>query len=468
MLLAVTRHGLSLSRPFLIFLALFVSWVLTVTMVPGDAFGVSNEDKPAAEPAKAADAEPGDTDGDGTLDRPDTVSAALSARLWKKPVEDMSQRTEVSSTIANPDGTFTHREYASPVRVEDEAGVWQKVDYDLEMQDDGSYAPKVAPVDVTVSGGGNREAAGVGFGDDQSLVVTVTDNLPKPTIDGGVATYKLSETTDLLVVTTGGGVATRLRLNERPAADDSVFSFGLKADSLSVKEQSPSVLTVTDDSGKGVGSSAQLKAWDAHTDAAGDPTNVVALDATLKPVGTSGDVTTQALSLSTPEGFLSDPGTKYPVIIDPDINAVSFSEDTWIRDPDSTFYGDDYRLMVGSIHGVPNPNQTYSMLRWTNTQLVGKDITKATMGLYEYDANSCDPKQMNIDPLSGATFRRPRNGPTSLGSCPLKASRSPRTGVAVSDRRVRRTGSSPPTSQRWPRNGHKDCLLAVTTITASG
>lgn len=400
MLLPVTRHGLALPRPFLIFLALFVSWVLTATMVPEGAHAAPNEDTPTAEPAKAADAEPGDTDGDGTLDRPDTVSAALSARLSDKPVEDLSARTETNSTIANPDGTFTQRQYASPVRVEDEDGDWEKVDLDLEKQDNGSYAPKAAPADVSVGGGGSTEAARVDFVGDQSLSLTWGQKLPTPTIDGGVATYKLSAATDLLVATTGNGVSTRIRLNEAPAAEDPVYSLGLRADSLIVKEATESTLTVTDEGGKQVGSSARLRAWDAQIDEAGDPVNIVTLDAALKPAGTTGDITNQTLDLTTPEGFLTDPGTKYPVTIDPDINAVSFLQDTWIRSGDAAVNGEEYRLMVGTIHNHTNQNQAYSMLKWSNTQLSGKDVTAATMGLYQYDANSCDPKRLNVDVLS--------------------------------------------------------------------
>ena len=301
----LSRSGVRLSRPVVVFVVALVSLLLAMTMLPADASAAPRAGGPlksatAANPDKPTDA-PTDTDADGVLDRPDTVSAALSARLSKKLVEDLSARTEISSTIANPDGTFSHRQYASPIRLEDESGDWQKVDYDLEKQDDGSYAPKVAPADVTVSGGGNNEASSVGFDGDQSLAVTLPDNLPTPTIDGGVATYKLSATTDLLVVTTGGGVATRLRLNEQPAADDAVYSLGLKTDSLTVKESSPGDLKVTDEAGKQVGSTAHLKAWDAQIDKAGDPTNVVALDASLKQDSVSGDVTNQTLDLTTPD-----------------------------------------------------------------------------------------------------------------------------------------------------------------------
>ncbi len=401
--LYVTRWGLRVPRLLFAIGALAVAAILTITMLPAGAVSAPNEDKTLAEPAEEGEPKvdgPTDSDGDGTFDRPDTVSAALTARLSKKPVEDLSARTETSTTIVNPDGTFTTKEFASSVRVENEVGDWEKINLELEEANDGSYAPKASPVDVTVSGGGDKDAATVDLQGDQSLAVTWPEKLPEPKVDGGVATYTVSDTSDLQVVTTGGGVATRLVLKSKPAADDPIFTFGLRTDSLDIEESRPGSLTVTDDNGKRVGSSAVLKAWDASRDEAGDPTNVVTLDANLKAGSQSGDVTTQSLELTTPEGFLDDPKTKYPVVIDPDINAVTFTRDTWIRSGDGAEFGEDYRLLVGSVHSHSNANQTYSMLQWSNSELAGKDVTAATMGLYQYDANSCDPKQMDINPLS--------------------------------------------------------------------
>ena len=79
---------------------------------------------------------------------------------------------------------------------------------------------------------------------------------------------------------------------------------------------------------------------------------------------------------------------------------MTFLQDTWIRSGDAAVNGDEYRLMVGSVHNHTNKNQAYSLLKWANTQLAGKDVTSASMGLYQYDANSCDPKQMNVSVLS--------------------------------------------------------------------
>lgn len=201
-------------------------------------------------------------------ERPDGFSASVTARLKGSRVEDLSQRTESTSTFVNPDGTWTTEDHGAPIRVMQD-GEWRDVDLDLVKQADGTWAPKVSPVDVVVDGGGSSEAGEVSFGDGTSLAVTWPGGtLPTPTVDGGVATYKVSDTTDLLVTMTNEGLNTWLRLNEKPKDTDQAFTFGLKADGVDVNEHGDG-LTVTDDDGKRVGGVSQLEAWDAQTDADG-------------------------------------------------------------------------------------------------------------------------------------------------------------------------------------------------------
>ncbi|NRQ49205.1 hypothetical protein [Aeromicrobium stalagmiti] len=88
------------------------------------------------------------------------VSAMTTARASDKRVEDLSKRTETTRTFANPDGTLTDEQFGASVRVMDETdGTWQDVDSDLTRQADGSWVPKVSPVDVRINGGGAQEAS---------------------------------------------------------------------------------------------------------------------------------------------------------------------------------------------------------------------------------------------------------------------------------------------------------------------
>ena len=47
-----------------------------------------------------------DSDGDGVPDRPDLVSAGVTARVLGVAVEDLSQRTGQVRVMVNPDGTL--------------------------------------------------------------------------------------------------------------------------------------------------------------------------------------------------------------------------------------------------------------------------------------------------------------------------------------------------------------------------
>ena len=390
----VTRSGWCVPKWLFALVSSFVAAVLTITMLPAGAMAA---DAPAT---KSEPATTGDSDGDGDPDRPDTVSASATARALKKPVEDMLKRTESARTFVNPDGTFTTKDFGEPVRIK-RGGEWVDVDYNLEQKPDGSWAPKASPVDVSIDGGSAKEAARVTFDDGQSLAVTWPTDLPEPTIDGGVATYKLSDSTDLIVAVTGGGVTTRIRLNEQPTGDDPVFILGLRADGVDVSE-SAGGLKLVDDEGHKIGGTSVLVAWDATTDDAGEPAEVVPLDANLDEVSQSGDVTKSDLKLTTPAGYLSDPETSYPVVIDPDITGMSHVRDTWMRAGDTINRGTDNKLIVGRINTSANTNEAQSFIQFNNAQIVGKDVISAELGLWQYYGYACYDRRMYAYPITTA------------------------------------------------------------------
>ena len=381
-----------------------------------------------------------DSDHDGVLDASAADEAAAAAIRSGEPVEDLSRRTESATIVANPDGTWTSKDFGEPVRIR-RNDKWVDVDYTLTKQGDGSWAPKAAPVDVTVDGGSSKEAAQVTFEDGSSLAVTWPDDLPTPTIEGGVATYEVSAAIDLIVAVTGSGVATRIRLNEAPTEDDPVFPLGLTTEGLKLDQNAAGGVTAKDASGKTVGSTSTLIAWDGRTDHAGEPAEIVPVEATLDQTSSkgTGDETmrTHDLELEGPSKILDDPSTEYPVIIDPDINAVTQWRDTWVRSGTTANQGNSYRLLVGSLAGDSNANQTRSLIQWHDTQYAGKAILAATMGVYQYDAGSCSPRDMYVLPLAagfteGSTVwtNAPGYISSSGDNVTVTANRS-RTGCAV-------------------------------------
>ncbi len=385
-------------------LAVLLSLVLAMTSGfdaaaaarPG-ALEVGEADRDAKDPEEAED-----SDDDGIVERPDAVSASVTAQLLGKPVEDLSARTETLRRLVNPDGTFTDEMTSAAVRVQDEeSGEWEPVSYDLVETPDGDFEPEASAADVTVGGGGSKEAVDVGFDDGSSLAVRWPAKLPEPVIEGGIATYRVSEAADLVVTMTGSGATTHLRLNERPAEDDPVFDFLLRADELGIKETASGGLKVTD-GGKQVGMVSSLVAYDAQRDDAGIPTNVVSLESDLSAGVEKAAGTDHVLSLRAPEGFLDDPDTQYPVTIDPDIAALTFAQDTWVRQGMSAVQGAKPQVVVGRQATDTNTNYGIAFMQWSNAQIAGKTVTNATLKLYQYHAGSCDSRSMTIYPTWSA------------------------------------------------------------------
>lgn len=349
---------------------------------------------PNNEPTAATATAVRDSDGDGTLDAQTSALASAKASEEKAPVEDLSKRTTTTQTFANPDGTFTAQIAAAPVRVKGTDGTWADVDLDLTRRDDGTWAPKTSPTDVVVDGGAANEAVRVKFSDDQSLAITWPTALPAPRIKGGVATYVLSKSTDLVVATTLAGANAHIVLKSRPAADDPVFELGLRAENVSVAE-SAGGLKVTDETGDEIGKASHLVAWDADVNAAGDPKTLVPLEAQVAADSRKGDVSTATLSLSAPDAFLQDPETNYPVTIDPNISAMNRDADTWMRSGDGS-QGSDYRLISGKIGGSNNTNPARAFLLWNMSAVAGKNILYSQLDMWQYSSYDCTNRTTNI------------------------------------------------------------------------
>lgn len=116
-------------------------------------------------------------------------SASARAAATGEPVEVPSERTEYTTTVANPDGTYTLTQSTEPQRARDESGAWQDIDVNLEKRFDGTVGPKSAVVDLAFSGGGGDSAL-VRLGrDGRDVALGWRGVLPPPTLEGPTATY---------------------------------------------------------------------------------------------------------------------------------------------------------------------------------------------------------------------------------------------------------------------------------------
>lgn len=265
-------------------------------------------------------------------------AAQAKAAKSGKAVEILSLRDERSTTVANPDGTFTTKEYVQPVRTR-KNGEWTDIDTTLVKQKNGTIAPKTALSAMFFSGGGDPTFASIEK-DGRALSFDWTGELPKPKLDGSTATYaNVLPGVDLKVTASAEGFSHVLVVkNKKAAANPDLASLELPVDttSLDVAEDSAGGLTATDTgSGGTVFEAPQPLMWDSSHEADGgsdettDTTTETTPDAT-PPQGSqvadvSVDVSADALTLTPDQDLLTDADTVYPVYIDPVVKTANRS-----------------------------------------------------------------------------------------------------------------------------------------------
>lgn len=207
-------------------------------------------------------------------ERPDRVSASLTARVQGSRVEILSERTESSSTFANPDGSSTVEQSTGPVRFRDAAGGWRDVDVSLQQAPDGSVVARAHPGGLRLSGPGGaagqvRDLASVsGGGPDVAL--RWRGELPRPVVEGTRATYvDVLPTVDLVVEATRTGFEQFLIVKSRPRSAAAVsVSLPLALRGMSARRGGGGGVELVDGGGRVAGALAEPVMWDARVDPA--------------------------------------------------------------------------------------------------------------------------------------------------------------------------------------------------------
>lgn len=182
------------------------------------------------------------------------VDARAKARSTGKPVVVDAMTTETSITQINPDGTASTTDHAGDVRTK-RGKAWADLDATLRRNQDGTLAPAVSSMDLTLSGGGTGPMATLTTAEGQKLAVTAPFALPAPTLSGDTATYpNVLPDVDLLVtaLATGGWRDVIVVKTAAAAADPRLKSlhFPVKADGLKVTTDAAGNVSVKDDAGK--------------------------------------------------------------------------------------------------------------------------------------------------------------------------------------------------------------------------
>ncbi|MDH6130802.1 hypothetical protein P3T37_000169 [Kitasatospora sp. MAA4] len=116
------------------------------------------------------------------------LDARTKARATGTAVVVDALTTETSQTQVNPDGTLSTTAHAQAVRTQ-RGKNWVDLDPTLRRNHDGTLSPAVAPLGLTLSGGGTGPLATLTTADGKKLAVSAPFALPAPSLNGATATY---------------------------------------------------------------------------------------------------------------------------------------------------------------------------------------------------------------------------------------------------------------------------------------
>jgi concanavalin A-like lectin/glucanase superfamily protein len=251
------------------------------------------------------------------------VAATAAARESGKSVRVADLTDETTEVRAEPDGSFTWTQHQRPVRVK-QAGQWADVDTTLVKRPDGTVGPKVAAIDLTLSGGGSATALVKVAEEGTEVGLGWPSALPEPRLSGSTATYpEVFPGVDLRVVAEVEGFSQLLVVKTPEAARNpelKKITFDTRVGGPEVR-MTPNGLQVGD-APQTVFKGTASRMWDSS----GAVTERDRVEGTAEGVRTATmgvGLTGSALAIEPDQGFLASPDTKYPVYLDPEYGCTS-------------------------------------------------------------------------------------------------------------------------------------------------
>ncbi|WP_345041596.1 ricin-type beta-trefoil lectin domain protein [Streptomyces sannanensis] len=263
--------------------------------------------------------------GTGASRTSEETEALRKAAHSGRPAEILGRRDETTQVLANPDGTFTWRQYVRPAFAR-AGGAWRKADATLERRPDGRLAPVAAVLGLSFSGGGSGPLATMAK-NGRTLSLTWPGALPEPRLDGDTAVYpEVLPGVDLRIRADVDGFAQHLVVKSREAAADpriAELSLGLKGEGTRLTADRRGNLTATDSKGAKVFSAPAPAMWDSShlSKAEADKLRTGSAQAEPAPsarlVEMDTEVAGDRLRIVPDAAMLKDPKTVFPVVIDP-------------------------------------------------------------------------------------------------------------------------------------------------------
>ncbi|MFG2910444.1 hypothetical protein ACGF13_36030 [Kitasatospora sp. NPDC048286] len=354
-------------------------------------------------------------------------SAVLKARQSGKPVEITERQDETTDLVANPDGSFTQRRHARPVRAK-VGGQWQPADATLERRSDGTIAPKASVFPMTFSAGGGTALATMQK-DGKSLALTWPTSLPQPELSGSTALYRdVLPGVDLKILAEADGFSHQLIVRTRQAAEDprlAQVTYGLKTAGITLSTGQNGRIAATDGSGGTVFTAQAPRMWDSHApattaqqpaatapsplaknapaaaaqsaDSTPPPTPAAPGPTEHAPKTMATEITSDTLRLTPDADLLHGADTVFPVVIDPTFTdgwrnrwAVVYSATPNAAYPDGNGWNSDNPADEPRV-GYNGSGNTRSYFEMNTRGLAGATIMSATFHVEETHSWGCDP-----------------------------------------------------------------------------
>jgi hypothetical protein len=372
---------------------------LTTVLGWSAAAGYSQAQPGADAVATANDQGKDDIIPDSGPSRSDADSAAVTAQLRNAPVEDLSQGTDKTRVLANPDGTWVVDIGAGARRVKDRSTKkWHDVDTSLVVSG-GRLVPRRAAVPISLSAGGDREMVRVGttHGSKTEMSWKWRGPLPTPVVDGPKATYKgVAGGGDLEVIATATGFTYNVVLTERPShAKEVAFEVPVATPNSTLRQKKDGTLLVVADDGTPLAHANTPVMWDAS----GGDSDVPGHAPVRTEIAPGGDGS-EGLILKPSMDYLLSPDTTYPVTIDPtfqfgnSVNAWVSSDSPNIANPAPTY------LRAGRLP-APSSGAARTFLKFDgDTSWAGKEVISANLVLRNYSSGSCATGALRAEPIT--------------------------------------------------------------------
>ncbi|MFC4851873.1 LamG-like jellyroll fold domain-containing protein [Actinophytocola glycyrrhizae] len=275
----------------------------------------------------------------------------------------------------------------------------------MTTTEDGVLAPKATSVPVEFSGGGRTPLARFADGGAE-MVLSWPSELPEPTVEGATATYpEVLPGVDVQVRATDMGFGHDIVVKTPEAAANPALAritLGLTTSRLRLSADKAGNLAGVDDTGTEILHAPHPLMWDTPED--GGPV-------TERRVGV--EIGADSMTLLPDLAFLRDPGTRFPVVIDPTYSRhAPAAGGSWTlvrrewptrshwnlqpRDADERDFGVS---RVGRAPGEVSAFLDRSYFKFDTARLAGSEIKSATFRIWQvwkYD-HSCTASA--IDPM---------------------------------------------------------------------